>query len=91
VVSHSGGTDPVLERRERIGRIVRIAQRIGYGALAVAMVAFVVAFATDFPSSLVTLTVAALFVAIVILPLPIIFGYGVRAAEREERGGGHPH
>jgi hypothetical protein len=25
-------------------------------------------------------------VACVVLPLPIVFGYGVRAAEREDRG-----
>jgi hypothetical protein len=30
-------------------------------------------------------------VAIVVLPIPIIMGYGIRAAEREERGGGRFH
>jgi hypothetical protein len=55
------------------------------------MVAFIAAFAADFPTSLVTITVVALVLAIVILPVPIVFGYGVRAAEREERGGGRFH
>ena len=32
-----------------------------------------------------------LVVGIVVLPLPIIFGYGIMAAEREERGGGRFH
>ena len=58
---------------------------------AIAMVAFIAAFAADFPTSLVTVTVVALVLAIVILPVPIVFGYGVRAAEREERGGGRFH
>jgi hypothetical protein len=83
--------DPVLERRTRISRVVTLAQRIGYFALLLAVVAFVVAFLTDFPTWLVTITVVALVAAIVILPLPIVFGYGVRAAEREERGGGRFH
>jgi hypothetical protein len=91
VVSGTNGSDPVLERRARIARFVKIAQRIGYLALAVAVVAFVAAFASDFPTTLVTITIVALFTAIVVLPLPIVFGYGVRAAEREERGGGRFH
>jgi membrane protein YdbS with pleckstrin-like domain len=79
--------DPVVEQRARIARYVKIAQRIGYLLLAVAIVAFVISFATDFPSWSVTLTIVSLILAIVILPLPIVFGYGVRAAEREERQG----
>jgi hypothetical protein len=79
--------DPVVERRARIARYVKIAQRIGYLLLAVAVVAFVISFAADFPSWSVTLTIVSLVLAIVILPLPIVFGYGVRAAEREERQG----
>ena len=83
--------DPVLARRARISRVVTLAQRVGYFALAVAVITFVIAFVTGFPSWLVTITIAALVAAIVILPLPIVFGYGVRAAEREERGGGRFH
>ncbi len=79
--------DPIVERRARIARWVKIAQRIGYLMLAIAIVAFVISFATDFPSWSVTLTIVCLVLAIVILPLPIVFGYGVRAAEREERQG----
>ena len=87
----SNASDPVVQRRARIARAVKLAQRVGYLALGLAVVAFVVAFATDFPGVLVTITITALVAAIVILPLPIIFGYGVRAAEREERGGGPFH
>ncbi len=77
--------DPVLARRARIARWVAIAQRIGYAVLGVAVVAFVAAAASDFPDWLVTTTIGALVAAIVILPVPIIVGYGVRAAERDER------
>ena len=77
--------DPVLARRARIARVVRYGQRAGYAALLVAVVSFVVAAATDFPAVAVDISVAALVAAIVIMPVPIVLGYGVRAAEREER------
>ena len=77
--------DPVLARRARIARVVRYGQRAWYAALLVAIVSFVVAAATDFPAVAVDISVAALVAAIVILPVPIVLGYGVRAAEREER------
>jgi hypothetical protein len=77
--------DPVLARRARIGRVARYGKRIGYAALALAVVSFVVAAATDFPAAAVDLSVAALVVGIVVLPVPIVLGYGIRAAEREER------
>ncbi len=77
--------DPILERRARIARLVEIAQRIGYTALVVAIIAFLVGVVTDFPSWLVTVSIVGLVAAIVILPIPIVLGYGVRAAERDER------
>jgi hypothetical protein len=83
--------DPVAERRARIARYVKVAQRFGYACLVLAMVVFVVGLASDFPTWSVDLTVAALVAAIVVLPVPIVLGYGVRAAEREERGGGRFH
>ena len=77
--------DPVVARRARIARVVRYGKRAGYAALLVAVVSFVVAAATDFPAVAVDISIAALIAAIVILPVPIVLGYGVRAAEREER------
>ena len=78
-------TDPVDARRARIATWVRLAKRIGYGLLAVAMIAFLVAVATDFPAWLLTVTVVALVAACLVLPVPIVLGYGLRAAEREDR------
>jgi hypothetical protein len=80
--------DPVVERRARIRRAVAIAKRLGYLLLLVAVVGFVAAAATGFPSWAVTLTIVALVGACVILPVPIVLGYGLRAAEREERRAG---
>ena len=81
----SNPTDPVLERRARIARFSKTAQRIGYTALLVAIVAFAIGLASDFPGWSVALTVATLTAAIIILPIPIVLGYGVRAADREDR------
>ena len=77
--------DPVRERRARIAAVTKIAKRVGYAALLVAIAAFIAGIATDFPGWLVTLTLAALVFAIIVLPVPIVLGYGIRAAEREER------
>jgi hypothetical protein len=77
--------DPVAARRARIAVLAALGKRIGYSLLATAVVTFFVGWATDFPSWTVTTTVAALATACVVLPLPIVFAYGVRAAEREER------
>jgi hypothetical protein len=81
----SEALDPVRARRARIGRAVAIAQRVGYAALAVAVIAFAIGLSTDFPGWSVTLSITALVAGMVILPVPIVMGYGVRAAEREDR------
>jgi hypothetical protein len=79
--------DDVALRRARIARVVTAAKRVGYLALAIAIVSFFVGLAAGLPGWSVTLTVVALVIAIVVLPLPIVLGYGIRAAEREERNG----
>jgi hypothetical protein len=78
--------DPVRAQRARIGRWVALAKRIGYLALLVAIVAFFVALATGMPQWLVTVAVVGLVAACIILPLPIVLGYGIRKAEREDPG-----
>ena len=77
--------DPVVERRTRIARWVTVAKRVGYGALLGAVAVFAAAAATGFPSTLVTITLVALIAACVVLPVRIVMGYGLRAAEREDR------
>jgi hypothetical protein len=77
--------DPVLERRARIARAVSLAKRLGYLLLLAAVVLFVIAAASGFPDGLVTATIVALVGACIVLPVPIVLGYGLRAAEREDR------
>jgi hypothetical protein len=81
--------DPVLERRGRIRRVVALGKRVGYLLLLGAVVAFVVAAAAGFPSWAVTVTIVSLVGACIVLPVPIVLGYGLRAAEREDREQGH--
>lgn len=77
--------DEVRARRARIAVWTKLAKRIGYSLLLVAMVAFAVALITGFEGFWVVVCVASLLTAVVILPIPIIIGYGIRAAEREDR------
>ncbi len=86
-MAHVVSDDPVRARRAKIAQWVAIGKRVGYAALLVAIVAFFLGLVLDFPTWSVDAIVGGLVVACVVLPLPIVFGYGVRAAEREDRGG----
>ena len=77
--------DPILARRARVARFAQAAQRVGYGFLLLSMVAFGVGAATSFPGYTVATSIVGLVAACVILPVPIVLGYGVRAAARDER------
>ena len=77
--------DPVLARRLQIARWSMLGKRIGYSALAVAVAVFSVALYWDLPTALIGIIVACLVVACVTLAPSIVFGYGVMAADREDR------
>ncbi|CAN5279681.1 hypothetical protein BH20ACT3_BH20ACT3_02980 [soil metagenome] len=78
--------DPVLARRATIARAVSAGQRVGYGLFALAVVLFFVGLATRYTEGLTTAIVACLLVGSVVLAPAIVFGYAVKAAEREDRG-----
>jgi ABC-type proline/glycine betaine transport system permease subunit len=77
--------DPVLERRARIARLAALGKRVGYCALLLAIVGFGAGVVTSFATWTVVLSTVGLVSACVILPVPIVLGYGVRAAAREDR------
>ena len=77
--------DPVLERRRRIAALVQAGKRIGYGAFAAAIVLFFMGLAAGFTTMGTTAIVACLLVGSAVLAPAIVFGYAVRAAEREDR------
>lgn len=79
-------TDPETRaRRQRIGRLVRFGKRYGYGLFAYAVVAFVVGAIIGFSVPLVDSIVVAMLIGSILLIPAIVFGYGLRAAEREDR------
>jgi ABC-type Na+ efflux pump permease subunit len=77
--------DPVLARRARIARFAALGKRIGYLALGIAIASFVAGAITSFATWTVVVSTAGLVTACVVLPIPIVLGYGVRAAAREDR------
>lgn len=78
-------TDPVLAKRARITRMVSVGQRVGYLLFAVAIVLFFIGFVAGFTETMTSAIVACLVIGSVILAPAIVFGYGVKAAVREER------
>lgn len=81
-------TDPVLARRARIARLVAWGQRVGYTLLLVSVVAFTVGAVRGFTGTVVVIVTASLAAMTVVLAPAIVFGYGVKAAEREDRSQG---
>jgi hypothetical protein len=77
--------DPVLARRARFARLAALGKRIGYSLFAVAIVAFVVGFFAGFDGLTGNLIVWSIVVGSIVLAPAIVFGYGVKAAEREDR------
>lgn len=79
-------SDPVLARRERIRKLSDLGQRFGYACFVLAVVLFVVAFLAQFPSWLVTVIIAAMVVGSIVLAPSIVFVYGVKAADADDKG-----
>ena len=81
--------DPVRARRARMARLAATAKRIGYSLFLVAVLAFVAgALRRDFGPPVVTVVAVTLGVGSLLLAPAIVIGYGVRAADREDRESG---
>jgi hypothetical protein len=83
--------DPVLVRRAAIARLVSVGQRVGYSLFGLAMVLFFVGLVADYTQVLTNLIVGCLLLGSLILAPAIVFGYAVKAAERDEQGLGTGH
>jgi len=77
--------DPVRAKRARIAHLVQVGKRVGYSLFGVAVVAFVIGFVTDFGPPIGPLIVGCLLVGSAVLAPAIVFGYGVKAGERDDR------
>ncbi len=78
-------SDPVAERRAFIASWAQRGKRIGYLALVIAIAVFSVALYWDLPEALMAVIVACLVIATITLLPSIILGYGISAAERDDR------
>jgi hypothetical protein len=79
-------SDPVLDRRRRIAGLVKLGKRAGYGLYLVAVVLFFVGLAAGYTSTITSVIVTSLIVGSLVLAPAIVFGYAVKAAEREDAG-----
>jgi hypothetical protein len=77
--------DPTLARRARIAKVTELAQRIGYGMFAIAIVVFFYGLITGFVPAVATVVIIAIGLGTVTLAPAIVMGYAVRAADREDR------
>ncbi len=75
----------VNDKRRHIQRQVKRGKRVGYGALLIAIVAVVYGALTNFNTITGIVMTMGLIISIGTLPLSMVIGYGLRAAEREER------
>lgn len=84
-MNDGAGVDPVRERRASIAKLVAVGNRVGYTLFGIAIVAFVIGFFTGFDGVTGPLIISCLVVGSVVLAPAIVFGYAVKAAEREDR------
>jgi len=78
-------TDPVRAKRARVARLVEIGQRVGYGLFGLAIVLFIYGFVAGYTGTITSVIVICLIVGSIVLAPAIVFGYAVKAAEREDR------
>ncbi len=78
--------DPVRQRREQMARLAARARRAGWALFGLAVVAFVGGLVIGLTGFVVVVVVASLALGSALLLPAIIVGFGVTAAEREDRG-----
>ncbi|MGH8974335.1 MAG: hypothetical protein ACRD0C_14185 [Acidimicrobiia bacterium] len=78
-------TDPVRARRQRIGRLAAAGRKVGFSLFGVALLVVVVGLFTSLTGTVTALATACLVVGSLLLAPAIVIGYGVRAAERDDR------
>lgn len=82
--------DPIAARRARIGLLAARARRAGYGLFAVAVAVFLAGLAAGLDDLVTVVVVGCLALGSALLAPAIVVGYGVAAAERDDRrGDGH--
>lgn len=77
--------DEVLAHRARLAALVKVGKRVGWGLFVVAIIVFGIGATIGFSGWMTTTIVVAMAAGSVLLAPAIVLGYGIRAAERDER------
>ncbi len=77
--------DPVRGHRGQASQWAGLGKRAGYALFLVAIVLFLLAMLTEFSGLLAVSVIACLVLGSIVLAPAIVVGYGVKAAEREDR------
>ncbi|MGB8861892.1 MAG: hypothetical protein WCC60_21735 [Ilumatobacteraceae bacterium] len=83
--SPTPAVDPVRARRRKIAKYTLLANRIGYLFYALAIATFVIGFAISFNGAVSAIVIGSLVIGSVLLAPAIVLGYGLKAAERDDR------
>ena len=78
--------DPVRQHREQVARLASTARKAGWAFFALACVAFIAGLVIGLTGLFVIVVVGSLVLGSALLLPAIIVGFGVTAAEREDRG-----
>jgi hypothetical protein len=78
--------DPIRQRREHVARLAAAARKAGWAFFGLAVVAFIAGLVTGLTGLVVVVVVGSLALGSALLLPAIIVGFGVTAAEREDRG-----
>jgi len=78
--------DPVRRRRAQVARLAGTARKAGWAFFGLAVVAFAAGIVIGLSGLVVVVVVASLALGSAFLLPAIIIGFGVTAAEREDRG-----
>jgi hypothetical protein len=79
-------TDPIRRRREQVARLAGVARKAGWALFALACIVFIAGLIVGLSGLVVVVVVGSLALGSVLLLPAIIIGFGVTAAEREDRG-----
>ena len=77
--------DPVLAKRARASELANLGKRLGYSVIGIAIVVFAFGAITRFEEWMAVVVTTCMVLPAVFLVPAVIVGYGVSAANREER------
>ena len=82
-------SDEVLVKREKIRKRVKIGKQVGYSLMLISIITMFLCIPFNWPAFLTITSMVTFTLSCIVLPLPIIFGYAIKAAEKEDRKMGY--